>query len=87
MKKTLIALAATAGIVGLAGCTTTERDVGTGAAVGAAAGALISGDVGGAVVGGIAGAAAGVLVRESRNGWCVYRDRRGRLYEARCRRY
>lgn len=81
MRKTIIALAATAA---MAGCTTTERDVGTGAAVGAAAGALISGDVGGAVVGGVAGAAAGVLVRETRRGWCVYRDRRGRLYEARC---
>lgn len=81
MRKTMIALAA---VAAMTGCTTTERDVGTGAAVGAAAGALISGDVGGAVVGGLAGAAAGVVVRKVRDGWCVYRDRRGRLYEARC---
>lgn len=81
MRKTIIALAATAAI---AGCTTTERDVATGAVVGTAAGALISGDVGGAVAGGVIGAAAGVIVREIRDGWCVYRDRRGRLYEARC---
>ena len=81
MRKTFIALAMTAAI---AGCSTTERDVGTGAAIGAAAGALISGDVGGAIVGGAVGAAAGVLVRQTRSGWCLYRDRRGRLYEARC---
>ena len=83
MRKTIRALAA---VGALAGCTPTERDVGTGAALGAAAGAIITGDATGAVVGGVAGAAAGVLVRETRNGWCVYRDRYGRMYEARCRR-
>lgn len=81
MRKIMLALAMTAAI---AGCTTTERDVAVGAGVGAVAGGLISGDVGGAVVGGALGAAAGVVVRQLRDGWCVYRDRRGRLYEARC---
>ena len=83
MRKTIIALAA---VGALAGCTTTERDVGVATAGGAVIGGLITGDATGAVVGGLAGAAAGVLVRESRNGWCVYRDRYGRMYEARCRR-
>lgn len=84
MRKVILALAMTAAV---AGCTTTERDVGTGAALGAAAGALISGDVGGAVVGAGVGAAAGAFVRYAvRDGWCVYRGRHGRLYEAPCRR-
>ena len=84
MRKVVLAVAMTAA---LAGCTTTERDVGTGAAIGAAAGAIIGGDVGSALVGAGVGAAAGAFVRYAvRDGWCVYRDRRGRLYEARCRR-
>lgn len=84
MRKLVFALAMTAAV---AGCTTTERDVGTGAAIGAVAGGLISGDVGGAVVGAGVGAAAGAFVRYAvRDGWCVYRSRNGRMYEAPCRR-
>jgi uncharacterized protein YcfJ len=84
MRKVVFALAMTAA---LAGCTTTERDVGTGAAIGAVAGGLISGDVGGALVGAGVGAAAGAFVRYAvRDGWCVYRNSRGRMYEAPCRR-
>ena len=83
MKKTIVALAM---IVSLSACTTTERDVATGAGIGALAGALISDDVGGALVGGAIGAGAGLLVRNLRNGYCQYRDRRtGRIYTARCR--
>lgn len=84
MRKVIVALAMTAAV---AGCTTTERDVGTGAALGAAAGAIIGGDVGSAVVGAAAGAAAGAFVRYAvRDGYCVYRAGNGRLYEDRCRR-
>jgi hypothetical protein len=81
MRKLIIALAAT---MAIAGCTTTERDVAVGAGVGAAAGGLISGDVEGALVGAAVGAATGVLVRNLRNGFCEYRDSRGRIYTARC---
>ncbi|MEQ8295936.1 MAG: lipoprotein [Nitratireductor sp.] len=83
MKKFLLVAAA---VVTLAGCTTTERDAALGGAAGAAIGGLATGTASGVVLGGVAGAATGVLVsKATRRGWCVYRDRRGRLYEARCR--
>jgi ABC-type branched-subunit amino acid transport system permease subunit len=82
MRKTLFAALAA---ITMAGCTTAERDAVTGGAIGATAGALISGDVGGALVGGAVGAAAGVLIgRATNRGECVYRDRRGQRYVARC---
>jgi uncharacterized protein YcfJ len=42
---------------------------------------------GGAAVGAVAGGVAGALIGQSteRRGYCVYRDRYGRTYEARCR--
>lgn len=67
----------------LVGCTTTERDVGVGAAAGALVGGIVEGGEG-ALVGAGAGALGGLLVRNLRNGFCEYRDRRGRLYTARC---
>lgn len=82
MKKILIAIAA---VVAVAGCTTTERDVTTGAAIGAAVGGSASGNAGGAAVGAAAGAATGLLVRNLRNGYCQYRNpRTGHIYTARC---
>ncbi|MEJ6783393.1 MULTISPECIES: YMGG-like glycine zipper-containing protein [Phyllobacteriaceae] len=80
MKSAILALVA---VVTLAACTTTERDVATGAGVGAVAGAVIGGGRG-ALIGGAVGAASGLLVRNLRNGYCEYRDSRGRLYTARC---
>ncbi|QDY99818.1 lipoprotein [Nitratireductor mangrovi] len=83
MRK--IVLAAVAALT-LAGCTTAERDAALGGAAGAAIGGLATGRAAGAVVGGVVGAASGVLIgKATRTGWCVYRDRYGRLYEARCR--
>ncbi|MDN2565390.1 hypothetical protein N1F89_04085 [Aquibium sp. A9E412] len=83
MKKMVISLA----LVGaLAGCTTTEQDAAVGGAAGAVIGGLASDSVGGAVIGGVAGAAAGVLIgKAARTGYCRYRDRYGRIYEAPCR--
>ncbi|MGH6762736.1 MAG: hypothetical protein ACRECW_14240 [Phyllobacterium sp.] len=82
MRKAIIALAA---IVVMTGCTTTERDVGTGAALGGVIGLAAGRDAGGALIGAAAGAAGGLLVRNLRNGYCQYRDRNGRIYTARCR--
>lgn len=83
MRRIVIALAVTAA---LAGCSTAEKDAAVGGLGGAAVGGLITGDAGGALVGGAIGAAGAVLVGQAtRTGWCVYRDSRGRLYEARCR--
>lgn len=83
MRNILFALGMTAA---LAGCTTAESDALVGGAVGAGAGALITGDAGGAIVGGVVGAASGVLIgKATRRGYCVYRNSRGQLYEARCR--
>ncbi|RLP22490.1 hypothetical protein [Mesorhizobium sp. YM1C-6-2] len=83
MRKTIFAVAA---MVALAGCTTAEQDAATGGLVGAGIGALATGDAGGAIVGGVVGAASGVLLgKATRDGWCRYRDRNGRIYEARCR--
>jgi len=84
MRKMIIAAVAA---VTLAGCTTAERDAGTGAVVGAAVGGLATGRVGGALAGAVIGGAAGVLLGQaSRRGECRYRDRRGRVYIARCPR-
>ncbi|MCQ8780960.1 glycine zipper domain-containing protein [Aurantimonas sp. MSK8Z-1] len=89
MKKLMIA--ATAALtLGAAGCTTQERNTGTGAAIGGLAGAAIGGGVtgrgSGALVGAGIGAAAGALIGASAGnpGQCVYRDRRGRRYVADC---
>lgn len=83
MRKMILAVAA---VAALAGCTTSERDAALGGTAGAVIGGVASNSVGGAVVGGVVGAAAGVLIgKATRTGWCVYRDRSGRLYEARCR--
>lgn len=82
MRNIILALAATAA---LAGCTTSEKDAALGGVVGAGAGALITGDASGAVVGGVVGAASGVLIgAATHKGDCVYRDRHGRRYVARC---
>ncbi|ODT16457.1 MAG: hypothetical protein ABS57_10455, partial [Mesorhizobium sp. SCN 65-12] len=67
----------------VSGCTTTEKDVGVGAGVGAVAGGLIGGTKG-ALIGAAVGAGSGLLVRNLRNGYCEYRDHRGRIYRARC---
>ncbi|CAN7155666.1 YMGG-like glycine zipper-containing protein [Mesorhizobium sp. IMUNJ 23033] len=80
MRKVIIAMVA---VVAISGCSTTEQDVGVGAGVGAVAGGLIGGGRG-ALIGAAVGAGSGLLVRNLRNGYCQYRDNRGRLYTARC---
>ncbi|EKF43937.1 hypothetical protein NA8A_03975 [Nitratireductor indicus C115] len=82
MRSVLISAVA---LLALAGCTTTERDVGVGTAAGAVVGGLAGGGRG-ALIGAGAGALGGLLVRNLRNGYCEYRDRNGRIYRARCRR-
>ncbi|QLF71252.1 hypothetical protein FE840_003565 [Peteryoungia desertarenae] len=84
MKKTLLVLAL---ISPLAACTATERGASIGAASGAAIGGIATGDVRGAAVGAAVGGVAGALVGQSqeRAGYCIYRDRYDRTYEARCR--
>jgi hypothetical protein len=83
MKKIAFAMVA---MMALAGCTTAETDAALGAGAGAVVGGLVSGDAGGAVVGGVIGGVSGVLIgKATRTGWCRYRDRNGRIYEARCR--
>jgi hypothetical protein len=83
MRKTIFAVAA---LMALAGCTTAENDAALGGLAGAAIGGIATGDAGGAIVGGVVGAASGVLIgKATRDGWCRYRDRNGRIYEARCR--
>ncbi|MBX3583488.1 MAG: lipoprotein [Rhizobiaceae bacterium] len=82
MKKSIAALVL---VVALAGCTTTEKDVATGAALGGAVGLAAGGDAGSAAIGAAAGAAGGLLVRNLRNGYCEYRNpNTGQLYTARC---
>lgn len=74
-----------AAVIGLSGCTATERGAAVGGATGAAVGGIVSGDVEGAAVGGVVGAAAGALIgHASEPGRCYYRDRYGRRYVARC---
>ena len=83
MKKMLLAALCILPLA--ASCTTTERNATIGAASGAVIGGVVTGDVGGAAVGAVVGGAAGVLLtRADRDGYCIYRDRNGRRYEARC---
>lgn len=85
MKRYLAACAIAALPFAGAGCTTTE----TGAAVGAGAGAIIGGATTGSTQGALAGAAIGgitgaLIGKAATPGDCVYRDRFGRQYIARC---
>ena len=80
MRKMIIALVA---VVAVSGCTTTEQDVVGGGLIGAGVGGLVGGGKG-ALIGSAVGAGSGLLVRNLRNGWCVYRDRYGNPYKARC---
>jgi hypothetical protein len=84
MKKIMLACA----LIGtLASCTSTERGTAIGAGTGAVIGGAVSNSWGGAAVGAVAGGLVGAAIGESekRRGYCVYRDRYGRTYEARCR--
>ena len=84
MKKLLITIA----MVGaLASCTQTERGTAIGAGTGAILGGVVSNSWGGAAIGAVAGGVVGNLIGRSheRQGYCIYRDRNGRRFEARCR--
>ncbi len=85
MKKSIAMVLIAVGLV--TGCTPTERGATIGAGTGALIGGLATGDAGGAIVGAAAGGIAGALIGRSRErpGYCIYRDRNGRRYEARCR--
>lgn len=84
MKK-ILAAAALVGM--LASCTTTEKGTAIGAASGAVIGGAVSNSWAGAAVGAVGGGLVGAAIGESQKhkGYCVYRDRYGRTYEARCR--
>ncbi|MEE9375432.1 MAG: YMGG-like glycine zipper-containing protein [Rhizobiaceae bacterium] len=65
----------------LSACNATQRGAGTGALIGGAIGAVATGHPRGALVGAAAGGLAGALIgRDSEDGKCRYRDRRGRVY-------
>lgn len=73
-------------LTAVAGCTATERGAAYGGLAGAAIGGAATGEWEGAAVGGAVGAATGALIGAARDrpGECVYRDRYGRRYIARC---
>jgi len=69
----------------LASCTPTESGTAIGAGTGAVIGGAASNSWRGAAVGAAAGGLVGNLIgRSQRQGYCVYRDRNGRRFEARC---
>ncbi len=84
MKNAIVGLVL---VLGVAGCSTVERDATLGAAAGGAIGAITTGRVGGALAGAAIGAGAAVLIGQAtRKGYCIYRDPRTlKTYEARCR--
>lgn len=85
MKNVIIASLLVAPLA-LASCTRTERNVTLGAATGAVVGGVVTGRTSGVVAGALIGGVTMAFVSKSkRHGWCVYKDRRGRLHEARCR--
>lgn len=85
MKNTLIAFLLIVPLA-LVSCTRTEKNVTLGAATGAIVGGVVTGRASGVVAGAVIGGVTMALVSKAkRPGYCVYRDRRGRLHEARCR--
>jgi tetrahydrodipicolinate N-succinyltransferase len=86
MKNFLIAILLVIPLAFTASCTRTEKNVTLGAATGAIVGGVVTGRTSGVVAGAVIGGVTMALVSKAkRPGWCVYRDRRGRLHEARCR--
>lgn len=84
MKKLLLIPAL---LLSVAACTPTQQGAAVGGAGGAAVGAAVAGNpVEGAVVGGAIGAVAGALVGRASEGnnQCIYRNRYGERYYARC---
>lgn len=85
MKKFIIAALLIAPLT-LASCTRTEKNVTLGAATGAVVGGVVTGRVAGVAAGAVIGGVTMALVsKANRPGYCVYKDRRGRMHEARCR--
>ncbi|WP_137129290.1 YMGG-like glycine zipper-containing protein [Rhizobium sp. FY34] len=84
MKK-ILGIMAMVGM--LASCTATEKGTAIGAGSGAIIGGAVSNSWGGAAVGAVAGGVVGAAIGQSqeRRGYCVYRNRNGGTYEARCR--
>jgi hypothetical protein len=79
-------LAAIGIVIALSSCTATERGTAIGAGSGAIIGGAVSNSWGGAAIGAVAGGIVGNLIGRSheRQGYCIYRDRHGRPFEARC---
>ncbi|PHR23052.1 MAG: hypothetical protein COA37_10090 [Hoeflea sp.] len=86
MTRLVLSTLAAVSLLAAAGCTTTEKRAGTGAAVGAGTGALVAAATGNNVAGGaLIGGAAGALIGAATTpGMCRYRDAQGRVYEAAC---
>jgi len=89
MTRLVLSTLAAVSLLAAAGCTTTEKRAGTGAAVGAGTGALVAAATGssgsGIATGALIGGAAGALIGAATTpGQCRYRDSRGRIYEASC---
>ena len=85
MMKKIVLIGALVGA--LASCTATEQGTAIGAGTGAVIGGAVTNSWGGAAVVAVAGGLTGALIGQSveRRGYCIYRDRYGRRYEARCR--
>ncbi|MGJ8571873.1 MAG: hypothetical protein ACSHXI_14355 [Hoeflea sp.] len=89
MTRLVLSTLAAISLLAAAGCTTTEKRAGTGAAVGAGTGALVAAATGsggrGIATGALIGGAAGALIGAATTpGQCRYRDKYGRIYEAAC---
>jgi len=87
MKPLGVALVAS---IGLAGCQTpfssnsTTNGAIIGGVTGAAVGAVATRSAGGALVGAGVGALAGAAIGSQYGRTCAYKDRRGRIFYARC---
>lgn len=82
MRKIAAALVV---LMAVAGCTSTEKNIGVGTVAGAAVGGIVGGGEG-ALIGAGVGAVGGLLVRSLEGGNCQYRNKNGRMYTAPCQR-
>jgi surface antigen len=86
MKKFSAIVLALSLSTAVVGCTTTEQGTVVGAGVGALAGQAIGGNTTSTLIGAGAGALVGAVIGESmkHKGYCLYRGKYGKTYEAPC---
>lgn len=86
MKKISAIVLALSLSTAVVGCTTTEKGAVIGAGTGALVGQALGGNTESTLIGAAVGGVAGALIGESmkKPGYCIYKNKYGKTYEAPC---